>query len=313
MPWKIFLSLGLLIEDASIKALIERAWLRMAEFLAWARHPDGQIPLLNDSALNGAASPALIFERGLTHKLDVNAAPRSGLRQFNDTGLIVWHGNPWTVFLDAGAIGPDNQPGHGHADTLSVECSLHGHRLFVDPGVFHYDHDSIRLYDRSTGSHNTVMIDGMDSSEVWHIFRVGRRARPLNAAATVLRDSVEMRASHDGYDHLRGHPRHSRIVIIKEKKLVIRDRIEGSGRHRLEGGFLLGPDWRAAGMSGGWELFHEQTRARMSITGAPQLWLMARRRPYHPELGSEIQGTRVCWQLDTVLPAEITTTVELLP
>ena len=37
--------------------------------------------------------------------------------------------------------------------------------------------DERRRYDRSTAAHNTVSIDGTDSSEVWQIFRVGRRAK----------------------------------------------------------------------------------------------------------------------------------------
>ena len=110
----------------------------------------------------------------------VDPAPRRGCQFFPYAGMVVRHGDPWTVFFDVGPVGPDYQPGHAHADTLALETSYRGSRLFVDPGTFAYDRDERRHYDRSTAAHNTVCIDGRDSSEVWHIFRVGRRAYPLD-------------------------------------------------------------------------------------------------------------------------------------
>ena len=39
------------------------------------------------------------------------------------------------AFLDVGPIGPNYLPGHGHADTLSFELSIHGKRVVVNAGT----------------------------------------------------------------------------------------------------------------------------------------------------------------------------------
>src|SRR5207248_1950066 len=119
------------------------------------------------------------------------------------------------LFFDAGPVGPDYQPGHAHADTLSIECSYRAERLIVDPGTFSYDRDARRNYDRSTAAHNTVSVDGQNSSEVWHIFRVGRRAYPRDVEVVLGSDSFRASASHDGYDQLPGRPRHWRQVEVR--------------------------------------------------------------------------------------------------
>ena len=138
--------------------------------------------------------------------VSVDTSQRLGGRHFAETGTAIWHGDPWSLFLDLGPVGPDAQPGHAHADTLTLETSFAGQRLFVDPGILAYDDDSRRAYDRGTEAHNTVCIDGTDSSEMWKIFRVGRRARPRDVAVEIKDHAMRAAGSHDGYDHLLGEP-----------------------------------------------------------------------------------------------------------
>ncbi len=105
----------------------------MADYLAWVRHPDGKFPLFNDGGGDGSCEPESVLMLAPSLSLHLDVAPRRGGRHFRDTGIAVWHGDPWTVFYDVGPIGPDYQPGHGHADTLTLETSYRGQRLFVDP------------------------------------------------------------------------------------------------------------------------------------------------------------------------------------
>ena len=130
-----------------------------------------------------------------------------------------------------GPVGPEYQPGHAHADTLTFECSFRGRRMCVDPGTLAYDDDTTRrVHDRSTAAHNTVCIDSEDSSEVWHIFRVGRRARPVEVNVSCDEASMTAEASHDGYDHLAGRPRHRRkIEVSADGTLRITDTVSGVG------------------------------------------------------------------------------------
>src|SRR5690606_33541669 len=80
------------------------------------------------------------------------------------------------LFVDVAAVGPDHLPGHAHADTLSMELSLFGQRVLVNSGTPLYAAGSERLRIRSTEAHNTLVVAGENSSEVWDSFRVARRA-----------------------------------------------------------------------------------------------------------------------------------------
>ena len=64
-------------------------------------------------------------------------------------------------------MGPDYIPGHAHADTLSFELSIGAQRVFVNSGTSEYGLSPKRLNQRKTAAHNTVEVDGKDSSQVW--------------------------------------------------------------------------------------------------------------------------------------------------
>jgi uncharacterized heparinase superfamily protein len=66
--------------------------------------------------------------------------------------------NKAVALLDVAPIGPDYQPGHAHADTLSFELSLFGQRLLVNSGTSEYEISPVRQYERSTKAHNTVVL-----------------------------------------------------------------------------------------------------------------------------------------------------------
>ncbi len=307
------LALGLLIRDPDARETVRAAWARMAEFVAWVRHPDGEIPLFNDAAVGAVPSPGEMLEQASLLGVELEKANRSGAKHFPDTGMIVWRGDPWTLFFDVGSLGPDYQPGHGHADTLSFECSFRGRRLVVDPGSYGYDHDANRRYDRSTAAHNTVTVDETDSSEVWHIFRVGRRARPERVQCSASATTLAASAAHTGYRHLDGSPKHHRRIAIDETGLLeIEDRIEGSGVHRVQGGLLLAPDWQATPVAAGWELSSPIGRVRVSVTGGSDLRLEVDERPYHPGYGAEITTRRLGWSGEGTLPRTVVTRIEPL-
>jgi uncharacterized heparinase superfamily protein len=302
------LSLALLLPDREAAAAAAAAWQKMAGFLVWVSHPDGGIPLLNDSMLHEACEPEAMLSLHSTIGAPSVPKPGSPGKLFPDTGIVVWRLRPWTVFFDVGRVGPDYQPGHAHADTLSLECSHNGARFIVDPGVYCYDNDDRRRYDRSTAAHNTVCIDGRDSSEVWHIFRVGRRARPRAVAAEFGSGRMNASASHDGYDHLPGRPRHERGLSISDQGVLsLRDTVRGKGAHRVCGGFLLAPAWKVRAVAGGWEASRDADSIRIMIEGPPGLKLFEERRPYHPGYGLEQDTLRLCWRADSPLPFEVRT------
>lgn len=299
------------VGEEGARRVLREAWGAMAEVLAWMRHPDGDLALLNDSTLAGPIELARTLSEGpAAPGRPIDASPRSGSRHFPFTGLAVLHAEPWSVFFDAGEVGPDVQPGHAHADTLTLECSYGGRRLVVDPGSFAYDDDPRRRYDRSTEAHNTVAIDGDDSSEVWGIFRVGRRARPLDVEVAHEAGTWRAAAGHDGYDWLPGRPRHRREVRAEERQLHLRDWITGAGEHNCRGGLLIDSAWSVQPTEDGWWLSHpEAGRLRVTVSSPGALERFIERRPYHPSHGVEVEATRIGWRWQGEPPLEVRTSL----
>ncbi|MFH1114449.1 MAG: alginate lyase family protein [Pseudomonadota bacterium] len=304
-----FLLLSLLLEEPDVRRVLQDVWRRMAEVLTWMRHPDGRIPLLNDAALNGACSPQDMLRAGTHIGVEVPEGPRQGGKLFPDFGLFTWHGDPWTVFFDVGKIGPKYQLGHGHADTLTVEASFRGNRILVDPGTWGYDMDARREYDRSTAAHNTVCVDGMNSSEVWHIFRCGRHAHPRNVHVQMDSSGFRAGGSHTGYSHLPGRPVLTRVVTLHDNgRLEVIDRCEGKGVHNLTGGWLLDPRWDAENAGSVWRVSNPKCGSvSIQVKGPQSLELSESPRWYHPEFGKELTTTRLQWVYQGLLPVEVTT------
>lgn len=150
---------------ADWKGLLAETDERMAAALGVMTHPDGDIALFNDAWL-GEAPPAAAVA-------DVDAvSPRAVLPV---TGYARLGQGGDAVLFDCGPCGPDDNPGHAHADFLSVEVSVAGKRLIVDPGVPTYTAGALRDDSRSAARHNGPHLAGAEPIEFWRSFRVGRR------------------------------------------------------------------------------------------------------------------------------------------
>jgi uncharacterized heparinase superfamily protein len=228
---------------------------RMHGWLQAMCHPDGEIALFNDAAIGIAPSPAEI-ERYAAELLGTHGdharEPGARLRNLAPSGYVRVERPDAVLILDVAPIGPDYQPGHAHADTLSFELSVFGRRLIVNGGTSHYGTGPEREAERGTPAHSTVTVDGENSSEVWAGFRVARRARPFDLVVT---DGARTRVScaHDGYFRLPGRPAHRRVWELADRSLCVRDVIEGNyttavARFHLHPDVLVTAD--AAGGSG---------------------------------------------------------------
>ncbi len=303
-----WLTLARLLPARQVSEKMQATWRRSAEYARWLCHPDGRVAQFNDGA---AAVAANHFLHDCETWRRIGAASPRGGRWLAQTGVVAWHGEPWTLFWDVGDVGPACQPGHAHADTLTVEASFQGHRLLVDPGSYGYDDDTRRTYDRSTAAHNTVLIDQQNSSEVWHIFRVGRRARPRQVSARIGTDQLWARAAHDGYDHLPGRPRHTRTVAVQNQgTLRIVDDVKGRGNHAVDGGLLIAPQWRAIAVPDGWQLSLDGITLRVAIQSTCELETSIECRPIHPDYGVEQDTQRLCWSYRGKLPIEVALAIE---
>ena len=198
--------------------------------------PDGKIAKFNDSTEGIAKSPsdllALATSLGLPSSLVVvdsgsGTADRSivplplpattlpqTFKPSDSSGFLRLENETYCVIAKCGEIGPSYQPGHAHADTWSFELWKETRKLIGDTGCSTYVPGEVRSSERSTAAHNTVVIGGQDSSEVWASHRVGRR-----------------------FDFRR----HKRTFELTADGLKGRDELNGKGEHDVEIRFHLPP------------------------------------------------------------------------
>jgi uncharacterized heparinase superfamily protein len=143
---------------------------------------------------------------------------------------VLRDGDDGYLFFDAGPLGPERMPGHGHADALSIVLYGNGRPMIVDPGVYTYQAGQWRDHFRSTAAHNTVTVDAQDQCVFWGPFRV---AYPV-AAKILDHSSTHATGQHEGYRRLSPRLVHRRRVeLTNHRRWLIFDRFEGSGRHEF--------------------------------------------------------------------------------
>jgi uncharacterized heparinase superfamily protein len=236
---------AMLLAGSTVPESLSSSLLRMTDFLESMRHPDGEIPMFNDSTRSFFLRTDEVLSRGraLCAELEMeSAAVATDSDPKRVSGLLIAE-TPrlWLVF-DAGLVGPDYQPGHAHCDTLSFELSVDGLRFISDTGVFHYKESPERSYSRSTAAHSTVEIDGREQSEVWKSFRVGRRAKIRHMSRTEQDGVIILRGIHDGYTRFGSGLLHERAVVVGADWIVVADWLHGSGRHTWRSRVHFHPD-----------------------------------------------------------------------
>jgi hypothetical protein len=159
--------------------------------------------------------------------------PPDGLAVFPDSGFVVVREGPLWLAFRCGPPAPDFLPAHAHADALSFQLWWRGRPVVVDPGTYTYEPGADRDWFRSTRAHSTVRVDGRDQFRLWGAFRSGplpkvslRYAREQAVEASVV---------------LPGRIRHVRRIEWAGNEVVVDDRLEGKGMHRVESRLVWAP------------------------------------------------------------------------
>lgn len=187
------------------KASVMLGWLENISYR------DGSIPMVNDSAKKVAPSSKELSAYAQRLQLATQILPLS------ESGYRKIKRDSYECLVDIGNIGPDYIPGHAHADTLHFELHLNQIPFVVDCGVSTYEANRRRMIERSTASHNTITVDGKNSSIVWGGFRVAQRAKIID----LYEDTNHIKATHDGYQSI--GILHTRIWSFEENAILIED------------------------------------------------------------------------------------------
>ncbi|HLL96716.1 MAG TPA: alginate lyase family protein [Spirosoma sp.] len=210
-------------DPAFVQFLKDKA-TRMLGWLNAITFQNGDVPMVNDAGWNIAPTTGQLRKKAV----GLGIRPSSGSLQnaAKDTGYRKFTFPRYELVADVGAVGPDHQPGHAHADTFSFVLYVDNQPLIVDSGTSTYESGMRRNWERSTSAHNTVEVKDSNSSEVWAGFRVGRRAR-----VTLLADQpTALTARHDGYRPL--SVIHERTWLVAPEHVQITDRLIGSKSKR---------------------------------------------------------------------------------
>jgi len=154
-----------------------------------------------------------------------------------------WHPDALWAFFDCGHVGMGDWPDevsvgtHGHSDLLTFGLAAGGETLLTDIGSYTYTgskpwHD----YFRSARGHNVILVDGRDQSILTTSWALRDRARPREACWRFSETTDFVSGAHDGYRRL--HPpvlhRRSLLLVRNERRLIVRDDLEGQGTHTFE-------------------------------------------------------------------------------
>jgi len=270
------------------RAVVRRGllWLRNMQ------HPDGGISFFNDAAFGIAPvlSDLEVYASRLNGCLPVaenSPGAAFAVTHHAQSGYAAINlGDGHKALLDLAKVGPDYQPGHAHADTLSFELSLFGQRVFVNSGTSQYGEDAERHRQRSTAAHNTVEVAGENSSEVWAGFRVARRAFPVLEALTADAERIRVRAYHTGYRRLKGKNLHRREWVISADDCQVIDEVTGTYDNAVAR-LHVHPDvrfeWRGemlVAVQGNGQVVRVMIKGASSVTLQPSSW--------HPAFGSTV-------------------------
>jgi uncharacterized heparinase superfamily protein len=210
--------------DVDIPASITHILPKALAYLQHVTRPDGSLASFNDSAQNIAPSSAdlLRYAAALGFVPDADFSTQNAAKNITPARL---QSDDWCVLFDVGDVGLDYQPGHAHADHLTFELAYKNQLMIANTGTSEYGLSQRRAHERSTSAHNTLVLDGKNSSDVWASFRVGKRAK----ISQVRVDAQSASAMHDGYAPVM----HRRSITINENNVYIEDWLTGSGRHNI--------------------------------------------------------------------------------
>jgi uncharacterized heparinase superfamily protein len=259
------------------KANLHSTSKRMLRWLRVMTHPDGEISFFNDAAFGIAARYDVLAAYARTNGVDFDQQSLGPVEWLRDSGYVRLTIGRAILMCDVAPVGPDYQPGHAHADTLSFELSLDGRRVIVNGGTSTYTPGPQRAQQRATAAHSTVEVDGLDSSEVWGGFRVARRARPFDVDSGETAERVWARGSHDGYRRLHGRVVHRREWTLDSDSLSVTDTLEGQYR-RAVARFILHPN---------------TAPDRLDVSSEPQVSIARVPASWHPEFGTVIDTSAI--------------------
>lgn len=210
-------------KENSLLLFLKRTASSMLGWLKAVTFNNGEVPMVNDAAYGIAPNSISLFD--YANRLGVSFEES----KLSESGYRVIRSGSIEMFVDVGNIGPNYIPGHAHSDTLNFVMHAKNKPIIVDTGTSTYELNNQRIFERSTQSHNTVVVNNTNQSEVWASFRVGKRAKIIE-----LQESYNsLSATHNGYQGYGIY--HQRSWQWNENKVIITDTLKCTDLSKAKG------------------------------------------------------------------------------
>jgi hypothetical protein len=198
--------------------------------------------LASDTYLLLGTRAAAIFDA-----LEKKTPEQAASRVFPVGGFVSmrsgWDEKAHAMIFDAGPLGCHYSAGHGHADLLSIQCSVFGERYLVDAGTCCYTANrEVRDFFRSTAAHSALLVDGASQAEPAGPFSWRNRCTAHLLRWAIDETFVHADAVNDAYRRLADPVSHRRrVVFLRSRCWVVIDDLCGSQSHRFDVRFQFAP------------------------------------------------------------------------
>ena len=166
---------------------------------------------------------------------------------FPHGGVFVLRSERDHIFVDCGPVGLAGRGGHGHNDITSIDATLDGVPLLLDPGTFTYTASrEWRNRFRSTAFHNAVQVDGDELNRFGdpdHLWSLRDDAQPVDPNVRIEGNEQIFRGGHTGYLRLPDPVSVTRTVKLAVGRhwLLVVDELDGRAEHEFSVRFTLPP------------------------------------------------------------------------
>lgn len=203
--------------DTELELLLLDKIKLMLDWLLEIRFDSGQLPACNDSTNKSPIDTDDMLRYANRLGFNISSITKNSHQSTGESGYrMVKHSN-YELLMDFGKPGPNYIPGHAHCDIFSFILYVNKLPVIVDPGVSTYQESETRMKERSTKSHNTVMFDDVEQSDIWKAFRLGRRAR----VEVLDENEKQLSGYHDGFKEKEAI--HKRTFRWNDHQILIED------------------------------------------------------------------------------------------
>ncbi len=231
------------------------------------------------------------LSRGI--RVDVSCEPRNrgdGWSRFPEVGLYSYGNEAVFLVVRCGPLCQRTMASHAHNDQLSIELSIGGEALVVDPGSATYTPDlDERNRFRSTAMHNCLVVDGLEQNPI-------DRARPFAMEERTQAKVIEAKEGYFEGEHFGFGTPCGRRLTIGDRGIRGTDSFEGPGGRHVAFHFDPGV---AVEQGQGSELTLTKNAVRARLTAGPEATISIEEYEYSPGYGQKETAVRACLKAET--------------